>query len=123
MINKFILCVVLVILSACSYQNQNKDELEALNERITTLELELEKAKKENSELNDQNIKLKQLFEGYDYNDAISFKDTIKLEAKVLHKQEGDDLYPYYIIVTMADRDHNTPLLLTTDSKDTYDQV
>lgn len=41
----------------------------------------------------------------------------------ILNKIPGDDLYPYYIIATMKDVDHNTPLILTTDSKETYDDL
>lgn len=104
----------LLIFTGCS--SQNTAEIETLNQTIKQLETEVQTIKEENTAL-------KQSFEGYDYSQAMTFKDVINIRAKVLDKQPGDDLYPYYILVTMDDVDHNTPLLLTTDQLTMYDSL
>lgn len=121
------LIMLLVILSLTACTAPNTDSKDKLNEKLTNevelLKNQIGELEKKNSKLSDENITLKQSLTGYDYSDTISFKDVLELDVIILNKIPGDDLYPYYIIATMKDVDHNTPLILTTDSKETYDDL
>ena len=129
---KLLICLTLIILSGCTNQTQLKEENEELSRQIINLEskldeelekneeliLKLNEEQEKNTELVDENTRL-ELFLEYG---AYSFKDVISINAEIIQKQEGDNLYPYYIIVTMEDRDHNTPLLITIQDSETYNQ-
>ena len=73
-----------------------------------------------NTSLVDEINVLKKSLDYNEYDKIISFKDVVKIQVKVIQKLEGDELYPYYIIVTQEDRDHNTPLLITVDNFNSY---
>lgn len=111
--------MALGMLTGCR-QEYNSVQLEELSKEVSSLQSQLESVIQEKIDLTHENIRLKNLFDGYEYEDKISFKDRVQLKAKVLEKKEGDDLYPYYIIVTMEDRDHNTPLLVTLNDEEMY---
>lgn len=115
----FIIIMALGMLTGCR-QEYNSVQLEELSKEVSSLQSQLESVIQEKIDLTHENIRLKNLFDGYEYEDKISFKDRVQLKAKVLEKKEGDDLYPYYIIVTMEDRDHNTPLLVTLNDEEMY---
>ena len=115
---KLLICLTLIILSGCTNQTQLKEENDELNRQITNLESELNKEQERNTELVDEVDVLRRHLD----NHAISFKEVITINAEIIQKQEGDNLYPYYIIVTLEDRDHNTPLLITVDDSETYNQ-
>lgn len=119
---KILICLTLIILSGCTNQTHLKGENDELKRQIINLESKLNEEREKNTKLVNEITELKQSFEGYEPNDVISFKDSIKINAKILQKQEGDNLYPYYIIVTMDDRDHNTPLLIAVENITTYNQ-
>lgn len=119
---KILICLTLIILSGCTNQTHIKGENDELKRQIINLESKLNEEREKNTKLVNEITELKQSFEGYEPNDVISFKDSIKINAKILQKQEGDNLYPYYIIVTMDDRDHNTPLLIAVENITTYNQ-
>lgn len=119
---KMLICLTLIILSGCTNQNLLKEENYELSRQITNLESELNKEKEKKAELASEIAAVKQSFDGYEFDDVISFKDVITINAEIIQKQEGDSLYPYYIIVTMEDRDHNTPLLITIQDSETYNQ-
>ena len=119
---KILICLTLIILSGCTNQTHLKGENDELKRQIINLESKLNEEREKNTKLVNEITELKQSFEGYEPNDVISFKDSIKINGKILQKQEGDNLYPYYIIVTMDDRDHNTPLLIAVENITTYNQ-
>lgn len=120
---KNILCLLLVlVISGCTNQGNSKKEVESLNKTINTLETKVETLEEENASLGDEVNTLKKSFDNYEYDEAMSFKDVVEIRVKILQKQEGDDLYPYYIIATQEDRDHNTPLLITVDNASIYDK-
>lgn len=110
------------MMSGCTNQEHSKKELESLNQTIQTLETKVQTLEEKNTSLNDEIISLKQSFDSYEYDETMSFKDVIQIPVKILQKQKGDDLYPYYIIATQEDRDHNTPLLIAVEHQSLYDK-
>lgn len=119
---KILICLALIILSGCTNQTHLNKENDELTRQIMDLESKLNEERKKNTELVNEITALKQSFNGYEPNDVISFKDSIKINAKIILKQKGDNLYPYYIIVAMDDRDHNTPLLIAVEDSTTYNR-
>lgn len=117
-----IMLLLIFVVSGCSIQGNSKKEIEALNKKISTLDTEVQELETKNTDLVEEIKILKESFDNYEYKEVISFKDIINIRVKVLQKQEGDDLYPYYIIVTQEDRDHNTPLLIAVDNLSDYEK-
>lgn len=118
---KILTCLLLVlVISGCANQNSSNTEIEDLNKKIHTLDSEVLELEAKNTSLVDEINVLKKSLDYNEYDKIISFKDVVKIQVKVIQKLEGDELYPYYIIVTQVDRDHNTPLLITVDNFNSY---
>lgn len=118
---KILTCLLLVlVISGCANQNSSNTEIEDLNKKIHTLDSEVLELEAKNTSLVDEINVLKKSLDYNEYDKIISFKDVVKIQVKVIQKLEGDELYPYYIIVTQEDRDHNTPLLITVDNFNSY---
>ncbi len=80
--------------------------------------------------INEQNEKLDKILEAVTKEDenvglpgVYTFKDFVEMEVKVLSKIEGSELYPYLLMVTDEDVDHNTPLIIAVESKELYDTI
>lgn len=118
---KILTCLLLLlVISGCANQNSSNTEIEDLNKKIHTLDSEVLELEAKNTSLVDEINVLKKSLDYNEYDKIISFKDVVKIQVKVIQKLEGDELYPYYIIVTQEDRDHNTPLLITVDNFNSY---
>lgn len=112
--NRILIIILLLLsLSACT----SADSVEALNEKIKDLEISQLALTEENDTLKAQNEVTDVPLNEYGYPSSIKYKDVLDIEAKVLEKQKGDALYPFYVLVSQEDVDHNTPLLLTIEDE------
>ncbi len=102
-IKKIVLVMMLVLLSSCT-----------VNAKQTDLEAKLEALKKENQVLKDEIESLNNLSSEDEF-DSFTFKDFVKMKVIVLDKLEG------YLMVTLEDRDHNTPLLISVEEQHNLD--
>lgn len=91
-----ILIVLLLSITACA--NTNK-----LEERIEELET--------------QNTILENLIYEESCEIMTTFKDEIELEVIILDKLELNDQIKHYLIVTLLDTDHNTPLMIGVENE------
>ncbi len=116
-----VLCTLaLLLLTGCSSAQKNLDNLK---QELAEIRQELEQSLTEKTALVEQNQELQNRVKSFEYNDAVSFKGIVKMTVTVLDKLPGSELYPYYVLATDRDVDHNTPLLLTTESKQVYEAL
>lgn len=115
-----ILIIILSLLSLGACTNAETENVEALNKRIKELEISQLALTEENDTLKAQNEAIDVSLNEYGYPSSIKYKDVLDIKAKVLDKQKGDSLYPFYVLVTQEDVDHNTPLLLTVEDEATF---
>lgn len=141
MTKKIILVSIFLILFAACGQNARTTELEAqlktAEDKISNLESQIKQAKEERLSLEEQYgpsaeiitelqaelEKYKLQIESFETGDGFKYSDTIPMKLKVLRKELGTDLYPYFIIATDLDEDHNSPILLTVEKKALYDSI
>ena len=121
MIKKLLFTLMVIALTACTTQNTPSNELSESNNKIVEIESKLEETLEKNDTLITEIATLEEKI-NFSIPGHVSFKDFIKANVEILQKLEGDDLYPYYIIGTMEDRDHNTPLLITVDDASRYEE-
>lgn len=115
----FILIVLIVLgLSGCSTSNNETDklskELAEAKELLVEKQGVIEKLQEKN---------LETLLDADTNYGGFTFKGVLDMTVTVLDKQEGNELYPYYVIATDKDVDHNTPLLLTVERADIYNKI
>lgn len=118
-----LLVVALLVLVITGCAGSQDSERDALRTQLEMAQQDLIKFDKKIQSLEEEVSSLQASLEDSLNGESITFKDTISMNVTVLNKQKGTDLYPYFIIVSHPDVDHNTPLLLTTDNPATYNKI